>query len=389
MQVRRYNFRSQFASMPELLKEIETILYAGSYILGSEVSIFEKEFAAFCEVGFTRGVNTGTDALVIAMRALGIGSGDEVITAANTFHATAAAIVLTGARPVLVDACPDTFLMDVDQVPAAVTLRTRAIIPVHLYGKPVDIEPILRIARRAHIDVIEDAAQAHGAITCGKPVGSFGIAGCFSFHPSKNLSAAGDAGAIVTSDAGLANRLDLHRGLGQSGQNNHVLLGLNSKLDALQALILRRKLPYLKGWNEDRGTVAAMYRERLCELPISFQATRPEEVHVYHLFQIRVEQKRDELLSFLQSRGVDAIVRYPVPIHLQPAFAQFGWKRGQFPVAETLADQLLCLPIRPDMTVQEVDFVIAEVRRFYETQYPATHVGFTGAQGNPFGMARL
>lgn len=370
MEVGRYNYPSQFPDLPELLEEIGELLRAGHYVLSPELRTFEREFSDFCNVRFARGVNSGTDAILIALRSLGIGAGDEVITQANTFHATVAAIVLSGAHPVLVDADEETFLIDVARISATMTSRTRAIIPVHLYGKPVPMREILALADKKEVYVVEDAAQAHGAAVNGQRVGSFGVAGCFSFHPSKNLAAAGDGGAITTSDPSLVETIDLQRGLGQAGQNNHIVIGMNTKLDTLQACILRRKLRYLDQWNQRRERIAESYRKRLCDLPVSFQATSPDETHVFHLFQMRTPH-RNALFNYLNERGVDAVVRYPVPIHLQPAFSKFGWVAGQFPVAEALAQESLCLPIRPDMGEAEVDVVVRHVRTFFASAHRA------------------
>ncbi|MBI4475501.1 MAG: DegT/DnrJ/EryC1/StrS family aminotransferase [Acidobacteria bacterium] len=365
MRVERYNYRAQFGDVPDpLFAEIREMLLQGRYILSAEVRRFEEEFGDYLGIPHVRGVNSGTDALTISLLALGIGRGDEVITQANTFYATVAAIRLVGATPVLVDADEDTFLINEDQVEAAITSRTRVILPVHLYGKPLRMKKLLRIAQRHGLAIVEDAAQAHGARVDGWFAGTRGDLGCFSFHPSKNLAAAGDGGAIVTHSQDLAERVRRLRELGQRGQNNHVVLGCNSKLDAVQARILSWKLPFLDEWNKARRRVAQFYRERLEDLPIVFQATDPEEEHVYHLFQIRT-LFRDRFLETLQENGIDAVVRYPTPIHLQPAFVDSGWRPGQFPVAERLARELLCLPIRPDLTLDEIDYVCECVRGFF------------------------
>lgn len=329
----RYNYRQQFGASPgQLLSELESMLLEGNYVLGKAVSDFESDFASYCDCKYAKGVNTGTDALVITLRALGIGPGDKVIAPANTFHATVAAIELAGAVPVLVDAKADSYLIDEEQVDALLDGQVRAIIAVHLFGKPVPMLSLLQTAARKNLQVIEDAAQAHGASIHGRRVGSFGAAGCFSFHPSKNLAAAGDAGAIVTNDSELAKTLDMQRCLGQHRQNEHVLVGLNSKLDAIQARVLSWKLPSLDSWNASRTRIAERYRAELRDLPLFFQAHNEDEVHVYHLFQIRT-QHRDALLSSLQARGIDAVIRYPTPIHLQPAFQKWGWRKGDYPVA--------------------------------------------------------
>ena len=226
---------------------------------------------------------------------------------------------------------------------------------------------LLEIARDAELSIIEDAAQAHGARWNGRCVGSFGRLGCFSFHPSKNLAAAGDAGAVVTDDQDLASALSCHRALGQTSQNDHILPGLNTKLDSIQAVILSWKLNKLEEWNKQRSGVAKWYSERLADFPVSFQSTSPDETHVYHLFQVRT-LRRDDLVAHLRSKGVDAVIRYPVPIHLQPAFQRWKWKRGQFPVAEKLATELVALPIRPDMEAWEVDYVADCMGNFFESK---------------------
>jgi dTDP-4-amino-4,6-dideoxygalactose transaminase len=367
MKVPRYNYPQQFGVVDDLITDLRSMLLNGRYILAEEVVNFEREFAQFLGVAHVRGTNTATDALALILMALGIGPSDEVITHANTFNATVTAIRMVGANPVLVDADEKTYLIDVSQLDAAITPRTKALLPVHLYGKPSPMLRLLSIAERGGIHVIEDAAQAHGARIAGRRVGGFGIAGCFSFHPSKNLAAAGDAGAVVTNDERLAKQIAMMRALGQRNQNEHIVAGINSKMDSVQARILSWKLPHLEEWNARRQTVACWYRERLADLPVSFQAEDSDEEHVYHLFQVRTD-RRDALLHHLQGSGVDAIVRYPTPIHLQPAFADMGWKAGQFPVAERLAAELLCLPIRPDLSVSEADYVSECMHSFFKTQ---------------------
>jgi dTDP-4-amino-4,6-dideoxygalactose transaminase len=366
MKVARYNYSHQLgADIEPLIADLREMLVAGRYELTAEVKQFEADLARFLGARHVRGVNTGTDALVVALRALGIGQGDQVITQANTFHATVGAIELVGAEPVLVDVDPETFLIDRRQLHDAIGPRTRVLMPVHLYGKPTPMAEIVALAESRGLFVIEDAAQAIGARIEGQAVSTFGHFGCFSFHPSKNLSAAGDGGAVVARSSDLDEALRRQRELGQVGQNNHVVVGCNTKLDALQARILSWKLPRLEQWNEHRREAAAWYRERLAGLPLGFQARTEGETHIYHLFQVRTRE-RDALLAWLREREIDAVVRYPTPIHLQSAFASKGWKAGQFPVAEALAKELLCLPIRPDIPVAEIDYVAACVRAFFE-----------------------
>jgi dTDP-4-amino-4,6-dideoxygalactose transaminase len=365
MNVGRYNYAHQLGSdIDPLMADLRAMLIGGRYELTAEVKQFEAELARYLGASHVRGVNTGTDALVLALRALGIGRGDEVITQANTFHATVAAIHLVGAEPVLVDADPRTFLIDKEQLRQAIGPKTRVLMPVHLYGKPTPMSDILALAEARGLFVIEDAAQAIGARVEGKSSGTSGHFGCFSFHPSKNLSAAGDGGAVVPRDAALDEALRRQRELGQVGQNNHVVVGFNSKLDALQARILAWKLPRLEAWNEHRRTAAGWYRELLAGLPLELQASTPGETHAMHLFQVRTSE-RDGLLAHLRERGIDAVIRYPTPIHLQPAFASYGWMQGQFPVAESLCKELLCLPLRPDITMEEVRYVTDSVRDFF------------------------
>lgn len=362
----RYNYPAQFGDdVDVLVAELKSMLLQGRYILSDEVRTFESAFAAYTQRRYGRGVNSGTDALTITLLALGVGRGDEVITHANTFHSTVAAIQLVGATPVLVDADEDSFLIDVKQARAAVTTRTKVIIPVHLYGKATDLTELRHFTASKDIYLVEDAAQAHGAAINRVVAGSTGVASCFSFHPSKNLAAAGDAGAIVSNDSDLIDRIDCLRSLGQKGQNHHVLVGFNSKLDALQARILTWKLPMLEQWNSARARVAAAYRVLLSELPLRFQRVDSGETHVYHLFQVRTD-RRDALLAHLRHKGVDAVVRYPTPIHLQSAFAQWSWQKGQYPISERLAQQLLCLPIRPDMHDEEVEYVASQVHDFFK-----------------------
>jgi dTDP-4-amino-4,6-dideoxygalactose transaminase len=363
--IKRYNYPVQFGrDIEPLLQDIKRLILEGRYILSDEVRAFELDFANYLQASYVTGVGSGTDALIVALLTLGIKPGDEVITQANTFHATVAAIRAVGATPVLVDADEDSFLIDESQVAAAITSRTRALIPVHFCGKPTPLGDLMRLADKQGLYLVEDAAQAHGARINGRSVGTMGVIGCFSFHPSKNLAAAGDGGALATNDTSLARLMQFYRQLGQDGQNNHVVQGINSKLDAIQARILSWKLPNLDSWNARRREIAAWYRERLVNLPLRFQSTNADEEHVYHLFQIRTE-RRDQLLAHLLAAGIDAVVRYPTPIHLQRAFEACGWHPGQYPVSERLAQELLCLPIRPDMSLSEVDFVTDTIGSFF------------------------
>ncbi|WP_405938237.1 DegT/DnrJ/EryC1/StrS family aminotransferase [Streptomyces sp. NBC_00726] len=376
--VPKYNYADQFPDIDTVtLPALRRILLSGEYVLGPEVERFERSFSDYLGVGHTVGFNSGTDALVLALDALGIGPGDEVVTVANSFHATLQAIVRLGATPVLVDCGEQDFLIDLDQVAAAMTARTKAVIVVHLFGRSVDVSAAAELCRRSGAELIEDCAQATGARFAGVRVGTTSAAGCWSFAPAKNLAAAGDGGAVTSADADTAARLRLLRNFGQSRQNQHELLGYNSRLDALHACLLTEKLDRLDRWNAARVEVAAAYRERLTGLPVSFQAPGAPGEHVYHLFQLRTEsqQVRDGLVDHLQSRGIDAVVRYPAPLHLQPAFAPLGGRAGAFPVAEALASQNLCLPIRPDLGANDIDFVCESAAEYFAGVRPAVGSG--------------
>ncbi|MET9491151.1 DegT/DnrJ/EryC1/StrS family aminotransferase [Nocardia sp. NPDC006630] len=357
MRVPRYAYASQFLDLPALSAHLCDVLAAGEYILSEHVQRFEDRFAAYLGARCAVGVNSGTDALILALTALGIGRGDEVITVANTFHATVLAVLSVGATPVLVDCEPGSWLMDLDATAAACGPRTRAILAVHLFGRTLDMDRLVALADRHGVALVEDCAQAVGATWRGRKVGTFGAAGCFSFHPSKNLAAAGDAGAVVTSDLTLDRELRILRNLGQDGQNNHVHLGMNSKLDAVQAVVLDAKLNALDEWNAARRTIADLYRQALAPTGISVApAPSPPGDHVYHLLQVTTLH-RDQVLNRLRADGVDAVVRYPVPVHRQPAFAARANGRGEFPHTEFQAVHTLCLPMRPDLTDSDVGFV--------------------------------
>lgn len=361
--VERGNSRFEFAQiLTPVLAEFESALLSGDTILSPEVRRFEREFADYVGCRQALGVNSGTDALTLALEAVGVGAGDEVITVANTFHATALAIVRAGATPVLVDARPDDFLMNTNALEAAVTGRTKAVIAVHLFGLPLDLRPVAELCERHGIHLIEDCAQAVGARTNGARVGSLGEIGCFSFHPSKNLGAAGDAGMVTTDDTELAERIRGLRYFGQRERKVHSEPGHNSKMDALQAIVLHHKLPFIDAWNQARAERAEHYRTALADLPVRFQTAGEE--HVYHLFQLQTPE-REALLHHLLARGVDAVVRYPSPIHLQPAFAALGYRSGAFPVSEHLADTLLCLPLRPDLDARQTGVVVDAVHEFF------------------------
>jgi dTDP-3-amino-3,4,6-trideoxy-alpha-D-glucose transaminase len=328
-------------SDPELLEEllgvVGEVASKGAFTMGAELEAFEAEFAAYCETDFAVGLSSGTEAIVLAMKALGIGAGDEVIVPANSFIASAEGVSLAGATPKLVDIDPETHLLTAEAVAAAIGPRTKAVLPVHLMGSTVDMEPLMAVARDAGIAVVEDCAQAHGARYRGQRVGTFGDLGCFSMYPTKNLGAWGDGGAIVTADPALAERIRLLRSHGEQPRYHHKMVGTTARLDALQAAILRVKLQRLEGWNDDRRRLGALLREGLegtsVELPAPASA---EGDHVFHLFIVRTKQ-REALRAFLDERGVSTAVHYPIPIHRTEAYAELGFGEGSLPVAERLA----------------------------------------------------
>lgn len=345
----------------EIEGAIADVFRAGRFILTEEVTAFEAEFANYCGAKHAISVNSGFDALVLALRVAGIGPGDEVITVPNSFFATAAAVSHAGATPVFVDCEPGTLSIDVNHVESAITPRTRAILPVHLFGRLADMRSLCALAEKHGLRIIEDAAQAHGAEDLERSAGTFGELGCFSFYPTKNLGAYGDGGAIVTDDGKLADDLGSLRNYGEREKYHHHLLGVNSRLDALQAAILRVKLPRMFAWTEARRRVAARYAEKLEGLPVTVMAPprRWEDPcdHVFHLFVVELDD-RDEVRSALAAEGVQTGVHYPVPIHLQPAYHFLGKGRGSFPVAERSADRLLSLPLFPEITDEQVDYVV-------------------------------
>ena len=348
----------------ELLKAAGEVIDSGRFILGPQVEAFEREFARLCGARYAVGLNSGTDALILALRALGVGPGDEVITAANSFVASASCAALLGAKPVLVDVRPD-FNIDPAAVEKAVTPRTKAIIPVHLTGRPADMDPLLAIAARRGIPVVEDCAQAVLAEHRGRRVGSLGAAGCFSLHPLKTLNACGDAGVLVTSDEKIHDSVKTLRNLGLRTRDNCVVWSGNSRLDTLQAAMLLVKLKYLDAWTRARRENAAFYQEALAGVPgVLVPKDAPREKAVYHTFIIQAE-RRDALKDFLAENGVETAVHYPRPIHLQDAAASLGRGRGSFPEAERQAERILSLPVHPDLSRAQLRRVADLVRSFY------------------------
>ncbi|PYR46140.1 MAG: DegT/DnrJ/EryC1/StrS family aminotransferase [Acidobacteria bacterium] len=348
----------------DLLNAVDRVLGHGQFILGPEVAEFERCFAQICGVRHAIGVGNGTDALVLALRVLNIGPGDEVITTPNSFVSTAAAIALAGARPVFVDTADDLNI-DVHQIERAINPRCRAILPVHLTGRPADMGPLMNIAREHSLHVIEDGAQAVGAEYNGRRVGSFGTIGCFSFHPLKTLNACGDGGILTTDDPQLDERLRVMRNIGLKTREDCVEWSGNSRLDTLQAAMLLVKLPHLEDWIAARRANAREYCRLLGDVPlVRLPIEHANERGVYHTFVIQAEQ-RDELRAFLASRGIRTAIHYRVPIHLQPASRALGYGRGSFPVAERQAERMLSLPIYPELSRDDLAYVAAAIRDFY------------------------
>ena len=340
----------------ELEQSFDRTLNSGWYILGNEVKQFEHEFADYCEATYCVGVGNGLEALHMILRAYGIGEGDEVIVPSNTFIATWLAVNYAGATPVPVEPDERTYNIDPMRIEAAITAQTKAIIAVHLYGQPADMDAINSIAKKHHLKVIEDAAQAHGARYKGRRVGSLGDAAGFSFYPVKNLGALGDGGAITTNDADLADKVRVLCNYGSRVKYHHEVKGFNSRLDELQAAFLREKLKQLDGWNERRATVARRYIDCLSGKPLDLPAVADWCSPAWHLFVIR-HARRDQLQRTLGDVGIGALVHYPIPPHLQVAYQANDWTKGSFPIAEQLADELLSLPIGPHINVQQVDHV--------------------------------
>ena len=348
----------------ELLAAVARVLDHGGFILGPEVFEFERLFAGLVGTKYAIGVNSGTNALVLALRALGVGPGDEVITAVNSFVASASCIAMVGARPVLVDV-RDDYNLDPAGVEAAVTSRTKAILPVHLTGRPAEMDTLCAIARRHKVFMVEDAAQAVAATYRNQPVGSFGDVGCFSLHPLKTLNACGDGGVAVTQNAGLAGELQIMRNLGLATRENAKVWSNNSRLDTIQAAMLLVKLNYLAEWTEKRRANARFYQQHLAGVAVvQVPQDAPEMRSVYHTFVIQAE-RRDELQKHLADRGIGSQIHYPQPIHLQAAAAPLGYRLGDFPVAERQARRILSLPIYPDLREADLARIAGAIRQFY------------------------
>ena len=366
MNVPLVDLKAQYAAIgPEVDEAIKRVLVNTSFILGKEVADFEAAFAKYVNAESAVGVASGTAALHLALAACGVGPGDEVITPSHTFAATAEPIVFLGAKPVFVDIDPVTFNMHPNLVEKAVTSRTKAILPVHIYGHPFDADAIMDIAEKHRLFVIEDAAQAHGAEYKGRRAGSLGDLACFSFYPGKNLGAYGDAGAVTGNNPELIDKVKKLRNHGRSGKYEHDIIGYGERIDALHAAILNAKLPHLEAWTESRRKNAGIYNELLKDLPVKTPAEMDNVRHVYHLFVIRVE-RRDSLLEHLKNCGIGAGIHYPIPLHKQPSFMKLGLDFNPMPVTERIADEIVSLPLYPELTPDKIEYVVEKIREFYK-----------------------
>lgn len=366
----------KFVDLKRQNKEIEQEIFSAisktiekcDFILGENVNLFEKDFATFCNSKYSVGVSSGTDAIHLCLRALGIGEGDSVIVPVNTFIATALGVIYTGARVIFVDCLEKDFNLDISLVDKILKqkkdkLNIRAIIPVHLYGQCCDMEELISIANKYEVKIIEDACQAHGAKYKNKLAGSFGICAAFSFYPGKNLGCFGDGGAIVTNDKEVYEKILMLRNYGQKEKYKHLIVGFNSRLDTIQAAVLKVKLKYLKNWNDQRRQAANLYLEKLKNKDIILPYVNENSEHIWHLFVVRVK-KRDELIKYLKMFGIETGIHYPVPLHLHPAFNFIGYKNGDFPVAEKLSNEILSLPMFPGITEEEIKYVVSKIEEF-------------------------
>ncbi len=359
------DLKAQYSAIrAEIDEAIKGVLESGHYILGENVRALESEFARYNHCRYGISVASGTDAIHLALLACGIKKGDEVITVSNTATPTVLAVSYTGATPVFVDIDPDTYNMDTSKLEKAINGRTKAILPVHLYGQPADMGPVMELAKAHGLRVIEDAAQAHGSEYRGRKAGTFGDVGCFSFYPTKNLGAYGDGGMAVTGSADIAKNLRLLRNYGQVKAYHSLVKGFNSRLDELQAAILRVKLRHIDAWNGTRRSNALMYDEMLRDSGVVTPAEGPNARHVYHLYVIRCKN-RDKLRRRLESYGISTNVHYPVPVHMQKAFRDLGMAKGGLPVTEKYAKQILSLPMYPELRGGQIEYISGIIARFY------------------------
>ena len=367
MKVPFLDLKAQYESIrSEVACELQKVLDNTAFAGGHFVEKFEKEFAEFCQCRFACGVGSGTDALWIALLMLGVGKDDEIITAPNTFIATAEAISFAGARPVFVDIDEKAYTINPELIESAITPKTKAIIPVHIYGQMADMDPIMEIAGSKGLMVIEDACQAHGAEYKGRRAGSIGDAGCFSFYPGKNLGAYGEAGAIITNNEELAEKIRIFRDHGQAMKYYHSIIGWNARMDGIQGAVLSVKLRHLEEWNLARRKNARLYNqllEDIEEITVPFESDYAK--HVYHIYSIRVDN-RDELIKALTQKNISCGIHYPVPLHLQDAYKSLGYSKGSFPVAEKCAEQIVSLPMFAELTSEQIETVSNEIKSFIE-----------------------
>lgn len=361
------DLQAQYRQIQDDIQEaISRVLESGRYILGTEVEALEREVAALCGTRFGIGVANGTDALQLTLDAWGVGPGDEVITTPFTFFATAEVVSQLGARPVFVDVDPQTYNLDVSQLKEKITDKTKAVIPVHIFGQPVDMDEVMDVARDHGLWVLEDAAQAIGAEYKGQKIGSFGDASTFSFFPTKNLGGYGDGGMVVTSDEGLNEKIRRLRVHGRSPQSkyHHASVGYNSRLDELQAALLRVKLPYLDRWNEARRKRATLYNQLLKDVPVITPFAERDRTHIYHLYIIQTD-RRDALITHLKSEGIATAAYYPVPLHLQEVYKSLGYQEGDFPISEKICKRSMALPLHPELDEESQFQVVKAIKQFF------------------------
>jgi dTDP-4-amino-4,6-dideoxygalactose transaminase len=365
MKVKFLDLKKQYLLIEnEINKAVKKVFEKGSFSLGEELDIFEKEFAKYSGTKYCVGVSSGTDALYLVLKALDVGSGDEVITAANSFIASASSVTFTGAKPVLVD-IDENYNIDTSKIEEKITKKTKVIIPVHLYGRPADMDPIVKLSKKYNLKILEDSCQAHGAKYKNKIIGSIGTASAFSFYPGKNLGAFGEAGAVTTNDYELAKKIRMLRNHGQSIRYKHHMIGHNSRLDTLQAAILMVKLKYLDQWNKKRRTIAKLYNNLLKDINIKTPDISEDFYSVFHLYVIR-SRKRNKLMRYLADKGVKTLIHYPYPIHRQAAFSNFGYVDEDFGRTERYAKSILSLPIYPEISESEIGYVVSSIKKFYK-----------------------
>lgn len=382
MKVPLLDLRAQHESLRgELLAAIQRVMDTQQFVLGPDVHALEEEIARYIRAKHAIGCASGSDSLLLALLALGITAGDEVITSPFTFFATAGAIARVGARPVFVDIDPLTYNIDPAAIEAVITPRTRAIMPVHLYGQCAEMSPLLEISERHHLPVIEDAAQAIGSEDRGRPAGSMGQIGCFSFYPTKNLGGAGDGGLLATDDNALAQRLRTLRVHGGATEYHHREVGINSRLDTLQAAVLRVKLKYLNGWSAERQKKAQRYNQLFQEAKLEFELVPPfvraETRHIFHQYVVRVPQHRDAIIKHLDHKGVGTKIYYPIPLHKQECFEYLGYKEGAFPEAERAARETVALPCFPELTEEQQEYVVDAISSFQASGSSTTRLAYS------------